>query len=161
MEDQSYFHQLSTLKDQIRLETGGDHILRIESTPKTPFVYIDGAKGIVVIFGRSISDNVRKFYDPILEFIDEKLRNNSIIHIYFRIYYCGSASGKYIQLLVRSLDKIFLQGQNMNIYWFQEEDNADMYTDGESYQIHTSIPFKIVELEDGELEDLDNFLSQL
>ena len=158
--NQSYLQKLSKLKDQVKVEIKDEHLLRIESTPKSPFVYLDSEEGIIVIFGRSISDNV-EFYSPILEFIDKHFQDNTMIQVYFRIIYCGSASGKYLQLLVKKLDKIFLQGQDMNIFWFQEEENYDIYTDGQEYQDFARIPFNIVELDDKELDDLDDFFSQL
>ena len=49
----------------------------------------------------------------------------------------------------------------MNIFWFQEEENYDIYTDGQEYQDFARIPFNIVELDDKELDDLDDFFSQL
>jgi hypothetical protein len=157
----SYPQQISQLKNQVKVDIQDEHILRIESTLKSPFVYLDSKEGIIVIFGKSISDNVVEFFKPILEFIDNHFQDKKMIQVYFRIIYCGSASGKYLQLLVKKLDKIFLQGQNMNIFWFQEEENYDMYTDGQEYQNFTSIPFNIVELDDEKLDELDDFFSQL
>jgi hypothetical protein len=159
--NQSYLKQLSILKNNVKVEIQDEYILRIESTPKSPFVYLDSEEGIIIIFGRSISDNVVEFYKPILRFIDEHFLDNKMIQVYFRIIYCGSASGKYLQLLVQKLDKIFLKGQKMNIFWFQEEENYDMYTDGQEYQDFASIPINIVELDDGKLDELDELFSQL
>ena len=159
--NQSYLQKLSKLKDQVKVEIQEEHILRIESTPKSPFVYLDSEEGIIVIFGRSISDNVVKFYSPILEFIDKHFLDNNLVQVYFRIIYCGSSSGKYLQMLVKMLDKIFLQGKDMNIFWYQEKENYDMYTDGQEYQVFTRIPFNIIELDDEELDELDDLFSQL
>jgi hypothetical protein len=153
--------QLSTLEEQIKVKTQDEHVLRIESTPKTPFVYLDSKEGIMVFFGRSVPDNARVFYEPVLDHIDKHSQLTRMINVYFRIYYCGSSSGNLIRSLMKSLDKLFLQGQNMNIYWFQEGDNADMYTDGELYQGFTSIPYNIIELEDEELDELDAIFMKL
>jgi len=153
--------QLSALKDQVKVEIQDEHILRIESTPKSPFVYLDSEEGVIVLFGTSNSDNVVEIYKPVMEFIDKHFLDNKMILVYFRIIYCGSASGKYIQLLVKKLDEIFLQGQDMNIFWFQEEENYDMYTDGQEYQNFARIPFNIVELDDEDVDELDDLFSQL
>jgi hypothetical protein len=161
--NQYYLQQLSTLKDQIKVETPDEHILRIESTPKSPFVYLDSKEGIIILSGTSIPDNVIDFYDPILDFASSYFVGTPKIQVFIRLVYCGSSSSRYFLLLLRKLNEFYLKGTQVNIFWFQEEDedHYDFYTDGYEYQLNVKFPFNVIELNDADIKELDNFLSRL
>ena len=158
---QPYMHQLSALKEQVKINTLDKDILRMETSLKSPFVYLDGREGIIIIYGTSIMDNTVSFYDTILKFIDHHFMDIKSIRAYFRIVYSSSASGRYYMLLVRKLDKMFFQGRNIEIFWFQEADCFDTYADGHDIKSVIRAPLHVLELNDEELVEVDQFLSNL
>lgn len=48
-------------------------VLKIEGTPSTPSILLDGVNGLIEFSGKSLSTNTREFYKPVLEWISEYL----------------------------------------------------------------------------------------
>jgi len=159
--NQSYLQQLSELKGQVKVESLDSQTLRIEQTIKGPFVFLNSKEGIIVMSGKSVLENVDDFYRPIMEFISDHFLNTSKIQVYIRPDYCNSSTSKYYLKLVLQLDKLYIKGKEVNVYWFQHEDEYDSYSDGYDYQSFVKYLFDVIELNDADIKELDNFLSRL
>ena len=71
--------------------------LVINSTEDTPEVIFDPTTGKFTITGTSIPENARKFYDQILAWNDEYLKDpNADTSVSFKLKYFNTASTKYL-----------------------------------------------------------------
>jgi hypothetical protein len=120
-----------------------------EGTPKTPFVRFDGEKGLVEIKGRSIPENSVEFYKPLIDWL-EKYGNTPLkeTSVNIQLEYFNTSSSKCILDIFKKLELIHKKGNHVEINWYYEEDDEDMFEAGEDYQSIINIPFKMIEMEE-------------
>lgn len=103
--------------------------IRIEENERTPLIDFDFETGVFLIEGRSLPENVRKFYDPILEKLEEYLANPLEKTVFeMKLSYFNTASAKELSEMFRLLP----QGKTQ-INWYYYEDDADMLEAGQDY----------------------------
>ena len=92
--------------------------LHIEENIATPKVILDKDKGQFEISGHSLPENVLEFYNPIIKWIEEYLKQpNKQTEFHFRLIYFNSSSSKIILDLLNILDlvikyRFIIFGQN-------------------------------------------------
>jgi hypothetical protein len=120
-----------------------------EGTPKTPYVKLDGEKGLVEIKGRSIPENSVEFYKPLIDWLD-KYGNVplEVTNVNIQLEYFNTSSSKCILDIFKKLELIYKKGSKVQINWYYEEDDEDMFEAGEDYQSIINIPFSMIEMED-------------
>jgi len=120
-----------------------------EGTPKTPYVRLDGENGLVEIKGRSIPENSVEFYKPLIDWL-EKYGNepSNETNVNIQLEYFNTSSSKCILDIFKRLELIHKKGNPVEINWYYEEDDEDMFEAGEDYQSIISIPFKMIEMEE-------------
>jgi len=120
-----------------------------EETLKTPFVKFDSDKGLVEIKGRSIPENSIEFYKPLIDWLDKYSDEPSgRTSVNIKLEYFNTSSSKCILDIFRKLELIHKKGNEVEINWYYEEDDEDMFEAGEDYQSIINIPFKMIEMED-------------
>jgi len=120
-----------------------------EETLKTPFVKFDSDKGVVEIKGRSIPENSIEFYKPLIDWLDKYADQPSgKTSVNIKLEYFNTSSSKCILDIFRKLELIHKKGNEVEINWYYEEDDEDMFEAGEDYQSIINIPFKMIEMED-------------
>ncbi len=120
-----------------------------EGTPKTPYVRLDGEKGIIEIKGRSIPENSIEFYKPLIDWLEEygsDVSSDTAVNV--QLEYFNTSSSKCILDIFKKLESIFKKGQKVEVNWYYEEDDEDMFEAGEDYQSIINIPFKMIEMEE-------------
>ena len=120
-----------------------------EGTPKTPYVRLDGENGLVEIKGRSIPENSVEFYKPIIDWLEkfgDELAEETGVNI--QLEYFNTSSSKCILDIFKRLELIHKKGNRVEINWYYEEDDEDMFEAGEDYQSIINIPFKMIEMEE-------------
>jgi hypothetical protein len=120
--------------------------LTIEGSAKTPTVEFNG-EGTLLLKGRSIPENSIEFYKPIIDWIGNYgngPQGNTEVNI--QLEYFNTSSSKCILDVFKKLET--LNGTNVTINWYYEEDDEDMLEAGEDYQAIIDIPFKMIEVEE-------------
>jgi hypothetical protein len=116
-------------------------ILNIESTEKTPSVYLD-TDGTLNIEGRSIIEDPTEFYDNIVKELEHVDGNTLTITLDYEFF--NTASARAIMRLLKSFDDF-----EAKVVWMYETGDDDMKEAGEDYQEimykYSKMPFKIVE----------------
>ncbi len=120
-----------------------------EDTPKTPYVKLEGDIGVVEIKGRSIPENSVEFYKPLIDWIEEygnAPNDTTVINI--QLEYFNTSSSKCILDIFKKLELLFKKGFKVQVNWYYEEDDEDMFEAGEDYQSIINLPFKMIEMEE-------------
>jgi hypothetical protein len=104
--------------------------LIIESTINTPTVKF-GTDGRLLMEGRSLPENVSKFYQPIVEWA--AMLTSEVVKMDINLEYINSASAKKILELLKVLDA------NNNIkefivIWHYEKDDEDVLENGQIFE---------------------------
>lgn len=130
--------------------------LRIEGSNISPKVIFDPATRSLEISGYSRPENVRDFYMPLLQWIEDycasikkgKPTDADIepINFKFKFIYFNSSSAKFIYDIILLLSNIQNEGIPIKIYWYFDEDDDELREAGEELSDMAHVPFFFVEV---------------
>ena len=127
--------------------------LIIESTGNSPRIVLDPENKRFEFSGESRPENVRKFYLPILEWLEiytqeqEKMKDEERtpeLECQFNFEYFNSTSAKYILDIFKSLNAINALGIGLEIKWLYEEDDEDMLEVGQEMSRMSKLSFDYI-----------------
>lgn len=119
--------------------------LYIESTEKTPLVHLDPTSNIFRISGKSIPSDAEAFYAPIIEWFDiyaTAPENKTTINI--DLEYFNISSSKRLLFIMYKLNELSLNGHNVELNWYYNEDDEEMYEVGQDYAFMVKVPFQFI-----------------
>lgn len=123
--------------------------LFIEASKDSPKVVFDTTTLVFEISGKSHPENVKEFFRPILEWLNNYLteikgRNDIKITFHLKYIYINSSSYKYIIILLKKMKEFHDSGIGIDFIWHYEEDDDDMRESGEELFEFSNIdlPFK-------------------
>lgn len=115
----------------------------IEPSSETPEIYFDKENNKFLFAGKSLPEDVKEFYEPILSWLKEyKNQANEETLFEMKMEYFNTASSKMILEMLEVLRDIYLSGKKVIVHWYYNEDDLDMHEDGEDYADMVDIPFK-------------------
>ena len=127
--------------------------LVIDPTFNSPSVILDPESKQFDFSGESRPENVRKFYLPILEWLDSyareqseksKSQRSSGLQVQFNFEYFNSTSAKYILDIFKALNVLNDLGIEILVKWLYEEDDEDMLEVGEEMSRMSKLEFEYV-----------------
>ncbi len=131
-------------------------ILRIEGTNATPRVAFDQKARMLEISGYSRPENVRDFYAPLLQWLEDfkqSILSNSVegaelepITFKFKFIYFNSSSAKFIYDIILLLSDMQKNKIPLKIYWHFDEDDDEMREAGEELSDMANLPFFFIEI---------------
>ena len=114
-------------------------VLNLEGTEDTPKVYLDKAKGIFEISGRSLPEDSIAFYKPVLEWLEQYAgAANPSTEFVLKLEYFNTASSKLILDVLSALEEI----KGIKVMWYFHEDDEDMEEAGQEFSELVEIPFE-------------------
>jgi len=122
-----------------------DTILR-EAPYEAPQILIDEETGHFEITGKSTLPDPEQFYENLAHQIELlSLANIKSLTFNFRLTYLNTGSSKWIYYLLRRIDCLYQQGNNVIINWYYEYDDEVINEAGEDYMSLLTAPFNLVE----------------
>lgn len=116
--------------------------LIIEGAENSPSVILNKQENNFEISGRSLPEEVIGFYSPVMNWLEKYARDpNEKTLFKLKLDYINSASQRAIQELLTVLEKIKIQGKEIEIDWYFMADDDDMKEAGEEYSETIDIPF--------------------
>ena len=120
-------------------------IFELKDTITTPHVILDAEKGYIKIDGRSIPENVIDFYQPILNWIDNYIKEpNNLTIVDFKLEYFNTSSSKRLFDIMRKVESIStIPGKRVVLNWYYEEDDESIQELGLHYKNTINVPFNL------------------
>lgn len=121
--------------------------LVLEPSNLTPSIKFDAAEGKLELKGRSIPENSLEFYQPVYDWLDAYIANpkeKTIVHVQFD--YFNTSSSKCILDILKRIDKIDQNGDDVLIKWYYDENDEDMMEAGEDYSDLLDAPFELISM---------------
>jgi hypothetical protein len=117
-------------------------IIDIEATEITPRVLLDYNNGVFLIQGKSLPEDVKNFYNPIIEWFEEyrnapKEETNMVLDF----DYFNTASSKMILIILSKLRDIFKNGKKVEVTWKYPQYDSELEEAGEEFSDLLNIPF--------------------
>lgn len=122
--------------------------LKLTPTGNTPQINFDASTGILELRGRSTPENSIEFYDPVMHWLDNYIKQpNGKTCVNVKFEYFNTSSSKCILDIFRRFATLHKNGHTVEINWFYEEDDEDMQEAGEDYSDILGVPFNIKQME--------------
>ena len=129
--------------------------LIIEPSDFSPKVVLDPGKNIFELTGSSRIENTSKFYQPVLQWLEqyqhalssanEKFIQGAEPTFEFKLDYFNSTSAKCIMDALMKLDKIAEKGYNIKAKWHYKKNDEDMKESGEGFaKLLKKLPIEFV-----------------
>lgn len=119
--------------------------IRVDGTDENPEVILDKTNNQFVFKGKSLPEDVKEFYNPILTWIEGYAADpNESTVIEFNMEYFNSASSKQILDILERFAVISENGKPVSVKWHFMEDDEDMEDAGESYADIVDVPFELI-----------------
>lgn len=118
-----------------------------EGNLKIPRVNFDPDKGLIELSGRSTPENTETVYRPLIEWMDEYVKNpkdETTINIQFE--YFNSSSAKYLIRMLEFLNILKENNNKFTINWFYEDEELLEY--GEDFEDVLELEFKYISVEE-------------
>ncbi|TDF97495.1 DUF1987 domain-containing protein [Paenibacillus piri] len=125
--------------------------LQIQGSRSTPEIDFDAVSNILLVKGQSYPENSFKFYEPVLQWVDDYLLQltEEEVHVHFNLPYINTSSSKCIMMLLEKLDQAHLAGKTVILNWYYSADNDSELECAEEFKEDMSLPFYILPLEEG------------
>ncbi len=128
---------------------------QLTGTTVSPNVDFNLETRVLEISGYSRPENVRDFYLPLIQWLDElnaiQMNNRSMnisvepFTFKFKFIYFNSSSAKFIYDIVILINGFQKGGFPINIYWYYDADDDELREAGEELSDMANVPFLYVE----------------
>jgi hypothetical protein len=120
-------------------------VLKIESTEDCPQIVLDKDSGILEISGRSLPEDVNTFYEPVISWIEDYVKDPLEVTIFnFKLNYFNTASSKIILDILTQFEEMIEEGHEVMVRWHYPDEDEDMMEAGEEYSEMVDVPFEMV-----------------
>jgi len=117
--------------------------LRIEPADDTPLVILDKQNKLFEISGKSMPEDVIRFYGPVLDWLNEyKSDPLELTIMNFKLIYFNTASSKLILDILMILEEMQEEGHEILIRWHSLKNDEDMEEAGDEYSEMVDLKFE-------------------
>jgi len=118
-------------------------ILEIKAREDAPYVFMDAEEGFIEIKGKSYPPDVAIFYEPILNWLDEYLKQGrKEMNLNLIMDYFNTSSSKLILDILYKLEEIDQSGKKVTVNWYYPEDDEEILDLGEEYEGLVDLKFR-------------------
>lgn len=119
--------------------------LIIEPTFDTPEIILNKEDGIISFSGKSMPENTKEFFEPIIQWIDNYTINPSKeTHLIFKMEYFNTVSSRRIMEILEKIYEISGKKSNIKVDWHYDENDLDMKKAGEEFSMIVGIPIETI-----------------
>lgn len=119
--------------------------LIVEATETTPRVEFNKDNGVFKIEGKSLPEDVKNFYNPIIQWLDmyaNQPNQNTNLSVDFE--YFNTASSKMILIIFNKIRDIQKKGFGVLVTWTYPHNDAELEEAGEEFAELLNIPFQFI-----------------
>ena len=118
--------------------------LILASTPDKPHVVLDPQQNNFKICGKSLPENAKEFYDPIIVWLGNYAKEpNELTDFNIELSYFNSSSARKIVELLSILEQIKENGSEVKVTWHHKAHDEIMKERGMEVQMMMDIPFEL------------------
>ena len=119
---------------------------RIQSET-SPGIIMDPIKGFIKLSGRAIPNDAEKTFRPILDWMNEYLKNPKELTVFeCEMDYFNTSSQKYMADIFKMSNMLFKKGNKVIINWKYSIEDEDMKLIGEQFQNIVDFPINFLEI---------------
>jgi len=113
--------------------------LEMKGTADTPDITLDGQNGNLEITGRALTDDARKSFKPVLDWLKEYAKSpQPNTQLSFKLEYLNTDSSKLILDILTILEQV----PGAKVCWYFKDEDEDMEETGEELAELVKVPFE-------------------
>lgn len=117
----------------------------LEASAITPFVEFDKTKGVFVMRGRSLPEDVKSYYMPMVQWWDIYIKNpNPHTNLILDFDYFNTASSKMLLILLNKVKELYKNGNDVLVTWKYPQLDAELEEAGEEFAELLNVPFEMI-----------------
>ena len=121
--------------------------LNIASSKTIPQVNFNSEFGELSISGRSLPEQAHELFKPMLDWIDGYSKEaKAVTTINITLEYINSSSNKYLLLVLKKLEELYVAEHSVVVNWYYEEYDEDAMESGEEYRDLLNVPVNILKV---------------
>jgi hypothetical protein len=118
----------------------------VEATDFSPRVVLNPQKKIFEISGISRPENANEFYEPVVKWLDEYIKNpNQLTEFIFRFDYFNTSSLKYFLMILSKCKDLKEANAEIKIKWYYDHEDESMLEAGRSLEELSELKFDFIE----------------
>ena len=115
--------------------------MKINATPKTPFILFDDSNFSLEIKGISCPENPVQFYNPLFEELQGFLEKNAKLNMVVHLDYFNTGSSKCLLNIFNLLAERIEKKENSLVTWITEEEDMELIEAGKIFQEMSGLTF--------------------
>ena len=116
--------------------------LYIEESGSTPKIELDSDSGIFRIVGKSFPEDVKSFYIPVIDWIQQYVQEpNEETFFEVSLEYSNTASSKMLLVILSQLKEIQKREKKITVLWRFPENDLEIEDAGIEFSEVVNIPF--------------------
>jgi hypothetical protein len=112
-----------------------------------PIVNFNYTTGICEITGESYMEETYKFYQPILNWLENYLLEKKSIEFNFKLSYFNTSSSRSILEIFSIIKKHLDTGGKAIVNWYYDVQDPDMVSEIKGFEEESGVPVKIIPLD--------------
>jgi len=108
--------------------------MEFKGTDEIPYLKFEEDKGLLEIRGKSTCSDIVDFYQPLLEKMEDYVKNPRDIKLIIDLEYFNTKSSKLLLNLFKILSSVVDSGFKFKVDWYYDEDDEDILEAGEDYK---------------------------
>ncbi|MBG14770.1 MAG: nuclear pore complex subunit [Crocinitomicaceae bacterium] len=122
------------------------NVFQCKPTEISPLVHLNPENGELTIEGNAIPDDAEAFFTPILEWLDEYIKNTTVkTTLNLKLHYFNVSSSKRILFIFYKLNELVKKNRSVVVKWHYVEGEDEMFEVGQDFAFMVNIPFHFIE----------------
>lgn len=109
-----------------------------------PVVNFNYATGLCEMSGESYMEETYKFYEPIILWLQNYIKEDKPITFNFRLTYFNTSSSRFISEILNNLKNYINEGGKVKINWYYKNDDPDMLSEINDFIEETGISINVI-----------------
>ena len=122
------------------------NVFQCKPTEISPLVYLNPENGELTIEGNAIPDDAEEFFTPILNWLDDYVKNTTVkTTLNLKLHYFNVSSSKRILFIFYKLNELVKKNRSVIVNWHYVEGEDEMFEVGQDFAFMVNIPFHFIE----------------
>jgi hypothetical protein len=130
-------------------------IISLKQTKSSPKVLLDAERGVIEFEGRSIMEDARDFYEPLIEWLGEYVETPRNTSVRIDLEYFNTTTNKFLQAFFNILASIRTKGFSVVVYWLYDQNDEDIWESGQEFYNRAEIDFIFIERTNSPIETIE------
>lgn len=116
-----------------------------EEENSTPSIVLDKEKNKMEISGVSLPEDVISFYKPVLNWVDEYLKEpNPETEFNVKLTYFNTSSSKILLEILSRFEQLVTKGLQVTVHWHYPDMDEDLLATGKEFQSMLNASFNFI-----------------